>query len=76
MPVAMYRLLLMGVVTVALMGRAVLPHPDERRVSSAVTPDRPGVLNRAIGRSARRTSGFRIFTRWAAPWTPLPRVCS
>ena len=42
------RLLLAGVIAAALTGCAVLPANEGRTVSSAVAPDTPGVLNRAI----------------------------
>ena len=76
MPVTVYRLLLVGVVAVALTGRAVVPHHDERRVSSAVAPDRPGVLNRAIAPQREAHTGFSGIYPLGSPWTPLPRAFS
>jgi putative cardiolipin synthase len=45
---AVRRLLMVGGFAAALTGCAVLPANDGRSVSSAVAPDLPGVLNRAI----------------------------
>ena len=55
---AVRRLLLVGVVAAALTSCGILPSNDARSVSSAVAPDTPGVMNRAIAPQSEAHPGL------------------
>jgi putative cardiolipin synthase len=58
LPVAARLLLLVGVVAAALTGCGGLPSNDARNVSSAVSPDLPGILNRVIAPQRKAHPGL------------------